>query len=89
MYAYDHNVTARRQAAAFGAVLRIPDAQSAAAAAQAPAAPHAGQLARLGALLGTVAGATARGDDVAPALLELSAAAHGWIDELQQREAAA
>ena len=89
MYAYDHNVTARRQAAAFGAVLRIPDAQQAAAAACPPAAPSAGHLARLGALLGAVCAATARGGDVAPALLQLSAEAHGWIDELQQAEAAA
>lgn len=86
LYAYNHNVTARRQTTAFQVVHGIPDAQR--AAATLARAGHDGHLLRLGVLFGAVAAAVAGRGDVHRALLELSTAAHGWIDDLQQEVAA-
>jgi hypothetical protein len=89
MYTYDHNVAARRQTAAFRVVHRIPDAQAAARVLTGAAdARGGGHLLRLSVLLGAVATAVAEDADPTGALLELSTAAHGWIDALAQEAAA-
>lgn len=83
----DHNVTARRQANAFAVVFGIPDAQQAARCVDDISDHDARNLTRLTTLVGGVAHAVASSGDIHGALIEMSKAAHGWMDDIQQNEA--
>lgn len=83
----DHNVRARRMTTAFRVIDAIPDAQMRSRCIDDIPGHDARCMTQLTLLLGAVAEAVASSGDVQRALLHLSQAAHGWMDDIQQIEA--
>lgn len=79
---FDHNVTARRAAAAFQIMQAIPDAQCEAEQLALPVAEAARYVA-LQSRMADLTRAVTHGDiDVRGALVDVSAQAQAWLDDL-------